>query len=200
VLGKHQTVLVIGTGVLGSRAGMRIRGAAVRVNVAFCSTAPAVCSTRPRTEAPVRYSLAELAAAAGISPHVVRHHIRRGFVPHARGHADLSYYDEEHLHRVLAVQALRKVHKVRLENIGAVLARADAREIRRLAGIPEPPAPPEAPPPAVAPVALPTPDGPGLWQRFPLAPGVELHVRIDLGGDVLTKVQAFQRAWSQATG
>jgi DNA-binding transcriptional MerR regulator len=138
----------------------------------------------------VRYSLAQLAAQAGTSPHIVRHHIRRGFVPHARGHADMAYYDDEHLHRVLAVQRLRKVHKVRLENIGGVLANADDREIRRLAGIPEPPAPP--------PAELPKADGPGLWQRFPLAPGVELHVRIDLGGDMLTKVQAFQSAWAQA--
>jgi DNA-binding transcriptional MerR regulator len=134
------------------------------------------------------YSLHELARIAGVTPHVVRHHIRRGFLPYAHGHADRAYYDDDHLHRLLAVQALRKVHKVALEDIGDVLRKADDKEIRRLAGIPEPPPPP-----------LQTSDGPGLWQRFPLAPGVELHVRIDLGGDVLTKVEAFQKAWSQAT-
>jgi hypothetical protein len=47
---------------------------------------------------------------------------------------------------------------------------------------------------------VPAPDGPALWQRVPLAPGVELHVRIDLAGDVLTRVQAFQKTWSHATG
>jgi DNA-binding transcriptional MerR regulator len=197
VLGTDMGVLFRSTALLDTDMAVRIKRVSVRVMGAFCSTAAPVCSTRTWAEAPMRYSLAELAAAAGISPHIVRHHIRRGFVPHAHGHADFAYYDEEHLQRVLAVQALRKVHKVRLENIGGVLAKADGREIRRLAGIPEPPAPPEPPPP---PAALPTPDGPGLWQRFPLAPGVELHVRIDLGGDVLQKVQAFQKSWSQATG
>jgi DNA-binding transcriptional MerR regulator len=121
------------------------------------------------------YRLRELADAAGVTPRTVRYYIAQGLLPSPGRLGPHTRYGADHLARLRLVR--------RLQDEGLSLA-----EIRERLS--------DAPAPMLAPMAAPmaTPEFEPLlgsafvharpatpptetWDRYPLAPGVELHVR-----------------------
>ncbi|MBI2298042.1 MAG: MerR family transcriptional regulator [Armatimonadetes bacterium] len=95
-----------------------------------------------------RYSIADLAAEAGVSRRAVRYYVQQELLPPPRGRGRGSHYGEEHLERLLRLKTLQES--------GASLER-----IRRLLQ-------------GVAPGSGPAVE---RWWRVVLADGVELHLR-----------------------
>lgn len=106
------------------------------------------------------FKLEELAQAAGVSPRTVRYYVQRGLLPGPKFRGRDTVYDEEHLTRLRSIRRMQEQF-LPLDAIQAELARGGTGAA--VAG------PYRAP----APAPLPRPE---RWQRFELAPGVELHV------------------------
>ena len=123
------------------------------------------------------YSIAELAALAGVNPRTVRYYVQLGLIPPPPGRGLGGRYGQEHLDRLLRVRALQR-QGVSLDQI-ASLSPDQAVE-----------APPDQ---ATAPVSAPVPlrrhvvtrveVGPGVWLEFaaglalPVGPRLERIVR-----------------------
>jgi DNA-binding transcriptional MerR regulator len=108
------------------------------------------------------YKLTELARAAGVTSRAVRYYLGQGLLPAAEFRGGSTRYGEEHLLRLRAIQRLRAEERLRLRAIRVRLAKLSA---------------------AGAGAALP-PSEVGdlvgaLWERIPLLPGLELHLRRD---------------------
>jgi Ca-activated chloride channel family protein len=134
------------------------------------------------------WKLAELAAAAGVTPRTVRYYVQRGLLSAPPFKGPDTVYDEEHLRRLKAIRVLQ-ARFLPLDAIQVELARLSPDELRKLseaelptATLPPPPAPAapeplkqaEVPVPAPAPASRQTPvTG---YRRWELAPGLELHL------------------------
>ena len=97
-----------------------------------------------------RYSIGELSAQAEVSRRAVRYYIQRGLLPAAHGAGRGSYYDGEHLSRLIALREAQRagLSLEELSNPGAAPmspARLSYSSLER-------------------------------WLRLPCASGVELHV------------------------
>jgi DNA-binding transcriptional MerR regulator len=90
-----------------------------------------------------RYSLAELADLAGVTPRTVRYYLAQGLLPAVGQTGPGSKYDEDHLARLRLIRRLQVEH-LPLAEIRRRLDDLEANEIRELAGDPEPPAPPDS--------------------------------------------------------
>jgi DNA-binding transcriptional MerR regulator len=110
--------------------------------------------TPPTQDTPLELSVGELAERGGVSRRTVRFYVQRGLLPPPHGGGRGSFYDAEHLARLVAIRQLQE-DGLPLEQVQA-----------RLASGP-PPLPAE---PAPAPAAE-------TWRRHALGPGVELLVR-----------------------
>lgn len=137
------------------------------------------------TNAQSEWKLAELAAAAGVSPRTVRYYVQRGLLPAPPFRGPDTVYGEEHLLRLKAIRTLQ-ARFLPLDAIQVELARLSPEELRTLAEaelptalLPPPPAPAPEPPPRSE-VSLPGPGAPpapvASYQRWELAPGLELHL------------------------
>jgi DNA-binding transcriptional MerR regulator len=123
------------------------------------------------------YKLTELARAAGVTSRAVRYYLGQGLLPAAEFRGGSTRYGEEHLLRLRAIQRLRAEERLRLRAIRVRLAKLSPDEIAALA------APKPQRSAAGAGAALP-PSEVGdlvgaLWERIPLLPGLELHLRRD---------------------
>ncbi len=131
------------------------------------------------------WKLAELAEEAGVSPRTVRYYVQRGLLPAPPFKGPDTVYGEEHLLRLKAIRVLQ-ARFLPLDAIQAELQRLSPDELRKLAGADATPAPPVYPPPPPggpvslcvppAPVVSPRPAVMARYQRWELAPGLELHV------------------------
>jgi Ca-activated chloride channel family protein len=125
------------------------------------------------------WKLAELAEEAGVSPRTVRYYVQRGLLPAPPFKGPDTVYGEEHLLRLKAIRVLQ-ARFLPLDAIQAELQRLSPDELRKLAGESATPAPPVyAPPTALCvppPPVSPRPVGMARYQRWELAPGLELHV------------------------
>ena len=131
--------------------------------------------------------MAQLAGRAGLAPRTVRYYVQRGLLPAPVFRGADTTYNEDHLLRLKAIRRLQE-RFLPLDAIQVELQRLSPDGIRALAegG--------DAPPLAAAPRAhqgdnrardsgasAPEPpraaaaDAPA-WERWPLAPGLELHV------------------------
>ncbi|MDI3340831.1 MAG: helix-turn-helix domain-containing protein [Sphaerobacter sp.] len=96
----------------------------------------------------------QLAERSGVPPRRVRYYIAQGLLPAPIGRGRAAHYGRIHLERLRQIQALREA------NLGL-------DEIRARLG--EPP-------------AIGRESGPAtVWRRWEVTPGVELHVREDVG-------------------
>lgn len=110
--------------------------------------------------APDRYAIGDLASLGGVTRRTVRYYVQEELLPPPFGVGRGNHYGQEHLDQLRRVKALQEV--------GHTL-----EEIRRaLAAGPHPAPSPALQPTRPAPVDL----ARTLWRRFPVAPGVELHV------------------------
>ena len=137
----------------------------------------------PKTQ--TEWKLAELAEAAGVSPRTVRYYVQRGLLPAPPFKGPDTVYGEEHLVRLKAIRVLQ-ARFLPLDAIQVELQRLSMDELRKLAGSDVTPTPPTyGPPTPGVMVEAQLPRGPGLgprpavmsrYQRWELAPGLELHV------------------------
>jgi DNA-binding transcriptional MerR regulator len=122
------------------------------------------------------WKLPELANRAGVSPRTVRYYVQRGLLPAPAFRGADTAYQEEHLLRLRAIRRLQErffpldAIQVELERLPpeAIRALAEGGEPSTLAA---PKVPPLAPDSARAKV-----DAPAAWERWELAPGLELHL------------------------
>ncbi|MFP2929597.1 MerR family transcriptional regulator [Pyxidicoccus sp. 3LG] len=138
----------------------------------------------PKTQ--TEWKLAELAAEAGVSPRTVRYYVQRGLLPAPPFKGPDTVYGEEHLVRLKAIRVLQ-ARFLPLDAIQAELQRLSPDELRKLAESKEPPTRYVHPFPLINPhVPIPAPVLPGVvgpqpatvarYERWELAPGLELHV------------------------
>jgi DNA-binding transcriptional MerR regulator len=139
----------------------------------------------------IELSIEELAERAGVPVRTIRYYIAEGLLPGPGTRGKAAVYDERHWLRLRLIRRLAD-QRVPLATIKARLAGLSLAEIRALLDEAERQSATlaQAPSPrdyvaallrnatAAAPAAAP-PAGES-WQRFPLAPGVELHVRRDV--------------------
>ncbi|RKG73380.1 MerR family transcriptional regulator [Corallococcus terminator] len=129
----------------------------------------------PKTQ--TEWKLTALAEAVGISPRTVRYYVQRGLLPAPPFKGPDTVYGEEHLVRLKAIRVLQ-ARFLPLDAIQAELLRLSPEELRRLSETQVLPTP--------LPAVLPRPPvrNPGKdptaevarYQRWLLAPGLELHV------------------------
>lgn len=137
----------------------------------------------PNTQ--TEWKLAELAQEAGVSPRTVRYYVQRGLLPAPPFRGPDTVYGEEHLVRLKAIRVLQ-ARFLPLDAIQAELQRLSLEELRQLAAADATPTPPTyvpPPPGVIGDVRAPAPLGVGprsvvmaRYQRWELAPGLELHV------------------------
>lgn len=116
---------------------------------------------------PLRLSVGELAASAGVSRRTVRYYVQRGLMPAPEGLGRGAHYTEEHLGRLVRIRDLQAAG-VSLEDIAETLE-AGAAPSGRDDGAPH-----------AALASSPVARGartPTRWLRAVAADGVELHVR-----------------------
>ncbi|HVE87367.1 MAG TPA: helix-turn-helix domain-containing protein [Myxococcales bacterium] len=131
---------------------------------------------KPRTA----WKLAELADEVGVSPRTVRYYVQRGLLPAPAFKGPDTVYGAEHLLRLRAIRKLQQQY-LPLDAIQVELLRRSPEQLQELLNAPEvPPAPPGVRPLLPeAPVLTeyrPSDVRAGRWERWELAPGVELHV------------------------
>ncbi|MFB1484021.1 MerR family transcriptional regulator [Corallococcus sp. RDP092CA] len=132
----------------------------------------------PKTQ--TEWKLAALAEEVGVSPRTVRYYVQRGLLPAPPFKGPDTVYGEEHRVRLKAIRVLQ-ARFLPLDAIQAELLRLSPEELRRLAESPvgpgTPPVPAEVPrmPPPKRPGKDPTVEV-ARYQRWLLAPGLELHV------------------------
>jgi len=125
--------------------------------------------------------LSDLAERAGIPPRTVRYYVQRGLLPAPRFRGPDTAYEEAHL---ILLRAIRRLQErfFPLDAIQVELARMTPDAIRALAEGAEPSpltarmSPPSAPSAAVTRSATAQVDGGSPWERWELAPGLELHL------------------------
>jgi Ca-activated chloride channel family protein len=130
------------------------------------------------------WKLAELAEAAGVSPRTVRYYVQRGLLPAPPFRGPDTVYAEEHLVRLRAIRVLQ-ARFLPLDAIQVELQRLSLEELRKLAEADATPVPPPvsamarvevAPQAPVPPTEAARPVEMARYQRWELAPGLELHV------------------------
>ncbi len=121
-------------------------------------------------------SLTDLAKRAGITPRTVKYYIQRGLLPAPLFRGPDTGYEEDYLHRLRAIRRLQE-RFLPLDAIRVELQRRTPEAIRALAegGEAFPLAPPKQTANVVEPARAAAADVPA-WERWELAPGVELHV------------------------
>lgn len=140
------------------------------------------------------YKLDELAERAGVSPRTVRYYVQRGLLPAPVFRGRDTAYSEDHLVRLRAIRRLQD-RFLPLDAIQVELERRSSDELRDLAQGRDrdsravnmsvvPVAPPVPRHPSRAPSGRPRAGAHGeRWERWVLAPGVELHVSEGAGAE-----------------
>lgn len=141
----------------------------------------------------------DLTRLPGVTHRIVRQYIQRGLLPHATGRGTGPVYTEEHLVRLRAIRRLL-AERLSLDEIKRRLARLPPEEIARLGAPPPAAAPAPAPATAGDPPASTAPYPAERWERVPLLPGLELHVRSDAGPLVQRVAEEIHARYSAAPG
>jgi DNA-binding transcriptional MerR regulator len=157
-------------------------------------------------------SIEELADAAGVPVRTVRFYISDGLLPGPGGRGRAAFYGEEHQLRLQLIRVLA-ARRVPLAEIRERLAGLTLAEIRALLAEEETTARQQAAEqsprdyisvllararelrkPSEVAMRPPAPPVGESWRRWVLAPGVELHVRLDAAGAQRTVVERILRA------
>lgn len=145
----------------------------------------------------------DLIEATGVTARMVRIYIQRGVLPHADGRGTGPVYGEEHLLRLRAIRRLL-AERFSLDDIRRRLARIPPEELARLGAAPQAPATAASPgAPSVQAVdttASNTAYPAERWERVPLLPGLELHVRSDAGPLVRRLAEEIHARYSVLPG
>lgn len=157
---------------------------------------------------PTEMKLHELADACGVSARTVRYYVQRGLLPAPVFRGRDTAYGEEHRIRLLAIKKLQQAY-LPLDAIERELERRSFSELREIAegkrnierparvpsrepslaeGVPS--WPEEVPPPRVHPHPR---AGGERYERYVLAPGLELHVSENASEDVKRWAERIRR-------
>ena len=167
------------------------------------------------------YDLAELSDRAGVSQRTVRYYIQQGLLPSPETRGPGAHYGPEHLDRLRLIRSLQRQH-LPLAEIRRRLEELNPAEIRELLAAERPVgsakdyimgvlsegAPmmsrqktPDAGPPVLSsPHAMYEQEKPRRqqvrtqWDRIPLGPDVELHVRRPLSREQIRQVEQLLKA------
>jgi DNA-binding transcriptional MerR regulator len=121
------------------------------------------------------YKLEELAEEAEISPRTVRYYVQRGLLPAPTFRGKDSFYGRDHLLRLRAIRRLQEQY-LPLDAIAEALAHRTSEELERLADGRDTVTPRAAP--VVERKSAAWVDAVATrWERYALAPGIELHVQ-----------------------
>jgi len=112
-----------------------------------------------------RYTIHELSERTGFTRRTIRYYVQEGLLAPPAGRGRGGFYYDSHLQRLLEIRSLQG-RGFRLDAIGEVLRKEPGAGTPRGEASPERVAPP---PPPRAPQRE-------LWVRYPVAPGVEVHV------------------------
>jgi len=146
------------------------------------------------------YTLTDLARLADVTPRTIRYYITQGLLPSPGQQGPSTRYDDSHLELLRVIKKLQNAHlplaeiRARLrsitgEQMATITSSPDAEPasdsaieyIRRVMGGPTTPLPMASePPPAYARLVAPGKEPEAQrsqWERIPLDPDVELHIR-----------------------
>ena len=142
-----------------------------------------ICKRRrgPKLPPTEGMAVADLARQAGVTPRTVRYYVTCGALPRPEFRGRRTRYGDEHLLRLRAIAALQK-EGLELAEIARRLAAMSRTEVEAYL------APPAAPSLAASALAA---HASGRWDRVPLLPGMELHVRDDASPAVRRLAQEF---------
>ena len=137
------------------------------------------------------YLIDELARVSGATPRAIRYWVRRGVLasPHARG--PNTRYAPACVARIAALRVLQ----AQGASLREVRKRFDNATPAEIEAIVHPPAPTPTHPPAAAPAAHAE-----RWQRFAIAPGLELHLRDGAGDAVAAHANENATRWGSRVG
>jgi DNA-binding transcriptional MerR regulator len=142
------------------------------------------------------WSLNELAKRAGMTPRTVRYYVQRGLIPAPRFQGPMTGYAESSLVRLQAIRRLQD-RFLPLDAIKVELQRMTPEQVRLVAKGGTPP-PLAASASAIAPESPnATRDEVATWQRWELAPGLELHLSQSADGpsrELAQKLRDLARA------
>ena len=170
---------------------------------------------------PTTFDLAELSDRAGVSQRTVRYYIQQGLLPSPETRGPGAHYTAEHLDRLRLIRRLQREH-LPLAEIRRRLEELDPAEIRELLGAERPvgsakdyirgvlsegmPMMSRGKMREAAPAAMLSPhhtheqEKPRRqqvrtqWDRIPLGPDVELHVRRPLAREQIRQVEQLLKA------
>lgn len=154
------------------------------------------------------HAITDIASLAGVTPRTIRYYVSVGLIPAPGPAGRGARYTDDHLHRVRLIKRLQDQH-LPLAEIRSRLASLSDEEIAEALTTPDQQpvgsaldyirtltaaaSPPRA---AAATLPLPAPSLPSIakpaaamWERIPLAPDVELHVRRPLSRTANRRVE-----------
>jgi hypothetical protein len=115
----------------------------------------------------MRYTIADLTEAAGLSPRTIRRYVAAGIIPPPDGNTSDALYTSRHLEIVLVITRMRQQGIPFAVAAGQATRWKDAR-LRRFLAESDPESPPTAPPlPVAEPAALPPRKGTALEAELP---------------------------------
>jgi DNA-binding transcriptional MerR regulator len=120
---------------------------------------------------PKRYLIEELCALTGFPRRTIRYYVQNGLIDPPAGRGRGGFYAEEVLQRLLKIRKLQE-QGLRMDAVAAALSREEAD-----AG----PHVPAAAVPAREPSR-------GIWTRYEVVPGVEVHVSGEIGEETAEKI------------
>jgi DNA-binding transcriptional MerR regulator len=144
------------------------------------------------------FRLEDLARAADVSARTVRYYVQRGLLPAPEFRGKDTAYGPEHLSRLRAIKRLQQ-ERLPLEEIAARLAGASPAVIERLvdaeadcsAAVTMQAAPTTPSSGSESTAIPPLVTGGERWERFAIAPGLELHLEGGARSDVRRLAQAI---------
>lgn len=162
---------------------------------------------RKRLPPPVdAFSATDLAEMTGVNARKLRFYVEQRLLPAPVFRGRGTRYSEEHLQRVAGIVALqREGHsldtiRVRIANASPAKLAAWGRTVRAASGL-GPERTREVASPAPVEVAAVQPADAGrLWERIPILPGLELHLRSGASPHVLKVVREIEAQFRSAAG
>lgn len=122
---------------------------------------------------PYRYTIADLEARTGLTARTIRYYVQQGLIPPAHGRGPTATYDESHMLRLQAVEALKE-QRLSLSEIRERLLTLSDSGIAGLMRVEVGPNPEEE-----------------LWRRVVLHEDLELMVRVARSGRGSAAIEEF---------
>jgi len=155
----------------------------------------------PRAKAKLRlegFTAAELGAKVGVSARTVRFYTAQHLLPAPQFRGAATRYLHEHLLHLAAIRYLQRERRVSLAEIRRQMAPLGAAELEQLAAGLLPELRPAAPAVSQAAPLAPVLSFGETWQRWLLAPGLEVHLHAAASAEVRVLAERVVRRLATA--